>query len=129
MRTLRREGSLTSALVVIDFQDARQGPRSYDLVSLLNDSYVELDADFVSEMRERFEAGVDTSIADRYDVAALQRNLKALGTFGFQIARRGNDVYERYVGHTLSLVADNLARNPRWDGLRRILARHCEEIS
>ena len=30
-------------LVVIDFQDALQGPRQYDLVALLRDSYVELD--------------------------------------------------------------------------------------
>src|SRR5262249_31580838 len=29
--------------VVIDFQDALQGPRQYDLVALLRDSYVELD--------------------------------------------------------------------------------------
>ncbi len=34
-------------LVVIDFQDALQGPRQYDLVALLRDSYVELDRDFV----------------------------------------------------------------------------------
>ena len=33
-------------LVVIDFQDALQGPRQYDLVALLRDSYVELDRDF-----------------------------------------------------------------------------------
>ena len=30
-------------LVVIDFQDALQGPRQYDLVALLRDSYVELE--------------------------------------------------------------------------------------
>ena len=34
-------------LVVIDFQDALQGPRQYDLVALLRDSYVELDRAFV----------------------------------------------------------------------------------
>jgi aminoglycoside/choline kinase family phosphotransferase len=34
-------------LVVIDFQDALQGPRQYDLVALLRDSYVELDRGFV----------------------------------------------------------------------------------
>ena len=32
-------------LGVIDFQDARLGPDTYDLVSLLRDSYVELEPD------------------------------------------------------------------------------------
>ena len=34
-------------LVVIDFQDARMGPDTYDLVSLLRDSYVDLTSDQV----------------------------------------------------------------------------------
>ena len=34
-------------LKMIDFQDARLGPRQYDLVSLLRDSYIELDDSFV----------------------------------------------------------------------------------
>lgn len=115
-------------LVVIDFQDARRGPRAYDVVSLLNDSYVAHTKELAAAMVERFELAVGASIAKDYDVAALQRNLKALGTFGYQIGRRGNSVYERYLDGTLELVRANLERNPRWDSLRRILARYCEEI-
>lgn len=115
-------------LVVIDFQDARMGPRAYDLVSLLGDSYVRHSTGFVAEMRDYFEERTGVSIRDSYDVVALQRNLKALGTFGFQIARRGNRVYAPYVGPTLALVSTTLARAPRFEGLRRILSRHCEEI-
>ena len=115
-------------LVVIDFQDARRGPRSYDLVSLLNDSYVPHSAELVDEMTHRFEHAIGASMRPEYDVNALQRNLKALGTFGFQISVRGNDVYERYIAPTLGLVRTNLERNPRWDPLRRILAQHVEEV-
>jgi aminoglycoside/choline kinase family phosphotransferase len=116
-------------LAVIDFQDARQGPRAYDLVSLLNDSYVAHTPEFVGEMTERFERAVGVDVSEEYDPAALQRNLKALGTFGYQIGHRDNDVYERYLEGTLELVRANLERNPQWDSLRRILARHCEEIA
>lgn len=119
---------VSNELAVIDFQDARRGPRAYDLVSLLNDSYVGHTAEFVAAMVERFERAVGANVSKDYDVAALQRNLKALGTFGYQIETRGNPVYERYVSGTLGLVRTNLERNPRWDSLRRILARHCEEI-
>jgi hypothetical protein len=117
-----------TALTVIDFQDARMGPRCYDLVSLLNDSYVERDEGLVSEMREFFASRMSADVETEYDLAALQRNLKALGTFGFQIASRGNDVYLPYVSRTLALVRENLARNRRWSRLERTLGRHLPEL-
>src|SRR3954470_13492444 len=40
--------------VVIDFQDALQGPRQYDLVALLRDSYVELDRPLIDRMLKRY---------------------------------------------------------------------------
>ncbi|HEY7821057.1 MAG TPA: phosphotransferase, partial [Vicinamibacteria bacterium] len=116
------------AIAVIDHQDARMGPRCYDLASLLNDSYVALEAPLVAEMKELFSAGSGADVGAEYDVAALQRNLKALGTFGYQIAKRGNDVYRRYIPHTLSLVRANLEANQRWDRLRSALASHLPEL-
>jgi aminoglycoside/choline kinase family phosphotransferase len=115
-------------IAVIDHQDARMGPRCYDLASLLNDSYVELEDPLVDEMKGFFAAESGADVRAEYDVAALQRNLKALGTFGFQIGERGNDVYRRYVPRTLSLVRANLEANPRWDRLRSELARHLREL-
>ena len=38
----------------IDFQDARMGPATYDLASLLRDSYVDLPEGFVAERAEEF---------------------------------------------------------------------------
>jgi aminoglycoside/choline kinase family phosphotransferase len=115
-------------LAVIDFQDARMGPRCYDLASLLNDSYVVHGEDLALEMRQAFAASTGADVGSEYDVAALQRNLKALGTFGYQIVSRGNEVYRRYVGHTLGLVRANLERNERWGRLGRNLARHLPEL-
>jgi hypothetical protein len=114
-------------LTVIDFQDARMGPRCYDLVSLLNDSYVARDDALVADMKELFARELSADVEAEYDVAALQRNLKALGTFGFQISSRGNDVYLRYIDHTLGLVRENLARNRRWSRLERTLAQYLPE--
>ena len=117
-------------LAVIDFQDARMGPVSYDLVSLLRDSYVEHDLDFVAEMIEEFRRGTDSrEFESEFDLMALQRNLKALGTFGFQISVNGNDVYGPYVPTTLEMVRRNLAGSARWDGLRKTLSRHLPEVA
>jgi hypothetical protein len=94
----------------------------------VNDSYVAHTPELVAAMTERFQRAIGADLSAELDVAALQRNLKALGTFGYQIGQRDNPVYARYVEGTLRLIGANLERNPRWDALRRILARHCEEI-
>lgn len=122
-------------LVVIDFQDARMGPVSYDLVSLLRDSYVDLKADLVAEMKEQFllVTGTNrTSLEEEFDLMALQRNLKALGTFGNQVAVKRKSFYQRYVPHTLEMVRANLIEHSSragWDGLRRVLAAHLPELT
>jgi len=125
---------LDGELAVIDFQDARMGPMTYDLVSLVRDSYVEHDEEFIFEMVEEFRRGVKgVEVPDDFDseldLMSLQRNLKALDTFGYQISVRGNDVYQPYVTPTLELVRTNMARNRSWSGLRRVLSVYLTEIS
>ncbi len=123
-------------LYIIDFQDARLGPDTYDLVSLLRDSYVDLSEAVVDELIGHFltlkggEAGVETTRAfrRRFDLMALHRNLKALGTFGYQTSARGNTVYIQYIPRTLSYVRDNLARHARFARLREVLAAHLPEL-
>ena len=102
-----------SQLFIIDFQDARLGPDTYDLVSLLRDSYVDLAEQTVEELIAYFLAlkgttGAEREFRNRFDVMALQRNLKALGTFGYQTTARRNPVYIQYIPRTLRYVRNNL---------------------
>ena len=120
-------------LYIIDFQDARMGPDTYDLVSLLRDSYVDLPDPTVDDLIAYFIAlkrppGPDVAhrawedgFRARFDVMSLQRNLKALGTFGYQTSVRQNPVYIQYIPRTLRHVQRNLAVNPRFAELRGIL--------
>jgi aminoglycoside/choline kinase family phosphotransferase len=64
----------------------------------------------------------------RFDLMALQRNLKALGTFGFQTTSRGNTVYIQYIPRTLAYVRGHLERDLRFGRLRGLLAAHVEEL-
>ena len=64
----------------------------------------------------------------RFDLMAVQRNLKALGTFGFQASARGNTAYVQYVARTLRHVRSNLTRYPRFSRLHGLLAEHLEEL-
>jgi N-acetylmuramate 1-kinase len=127
-------------LFVIDFQDARMGPDTYDLASLLRDSYVDFTDEEVEELMAYFLAlqGHTASASagpalrrfrDRFDLMALQRNLKALGTFGYQATARGNPVYIQYMARTLAYARANLSRHPRFAALHRLLAAHIVELA
>jgi aminoglycoside/choline kinase family phosphotransferase len=122
----------SGSLHIIDFQDARLGPDTYDLVSLLRDSYVDLTDRELDELIAYFLAlKGGTGAGDfrrRFDLMALQRNLKALGTFGYQTTTRGNPVYIQYIPRTLRYVRDNLDKYPRFNRVRELLAAHVEEL-
>jgi len=120
-------------LCIIDFQDARLGPDTYDLASLLRDSYVDLPWPVVDDLIAYFlalqgRAGEHEEYRRRFDLMSLQRNLKALGTFGYQTAVRGNPVYIQYIPRTLNYVRENLRRYPRFSRLAGLLAAHIAEV-
>ena len=118
-------------LYIIDFQDARMGPDTYDLASLLRDSYVDLPETRVDELIRGFlklggaahaTPEAFSEYRRRFDLMSVQRNLKALGTFGHQTTSRNNPVYIQYIPRTLSYLRTNLERYPRFARLRELLA-------
>src|SRR5688500_2840371 len=127
-----------SELYIIDFQDARMGPDTYDLVSLLRDSYVDFTEHDVDDLVAFFLAlrtpagrtlpgPAQEEFRRRFDLMAVQRNLKALGTFGFQTISRGNPVYIQYIPRTLNYLRANIERYPRFGRLRELLGEHLDE--
>jgi aminoglycoside/choline kinase family phosphotransferase len=59
---------------------------------------------------------------------ALQRNLKALGTFGYQTTTRHNPVYIQYIPRTLNYARTTLEKYPRFGRLRELLAASIDEL-
>jgi N-acetylmuramate 1-kinase len=128
-------------LFIIDFQDARLGPDTYDLVSLLRDSYVDLPdaqvdglvAHFMALKREGTPHALPSSweqdFRDRFDAMALQRNLKALGTFGYQTTARGNPVYIQYIPRTLHYARRTLSAHARFARLQELLGDVVDEFA
>jgi N-acetylmuramate 1-kinase len=106
-------------LVMIDFQDARMGPAQYDLASLLRDSYVDLPEPLVLELLQHYMDGfAEGGSLDRdrfryvFDMTSLQRNIKALGTFGYQASVRKSDRYMSAIPRTARYVKNNLGKYP-----------------
>lgn len=90
---------------MIDWQDARQGPPCYDLASILRDSYRESGEQW-RNMAQAFILGVNGANLFEFVFSALQRNLKALGTFAYQYRVNGNDAYLKYIPQTLRYMED-----------------------
>ena len=115
-------------LYIIDFQDARMGPSSYDLVSLLKDS-IQLEP-------KEIEAQVDYYLAEaghgedqewfhrEFELMSIQRLLKALGTYGYQITVRGRkDTYTPYIAGSLQRVSLSLQAVSGFPYIRSMVER------
>jgi aminoglycoside/choline kinase family phosphotransferase len=126
------------ALAVIDFQDALQGPRHYDLVALLRDSYVELEWPFVERMVDRylqtFERVSGEKIAPRpfkefFDLLTIQRKLKDAGRFEYIHRVKGNSSFLPSIPASLRYAFEALARRPDFADLRAIAARYVPALA
>lgn len=124
-------------LIVIDFQDALQGPRQYDLVALLRDSYVELTKDFVDSMLdvyiEAFARETGEQIEPRpfkqfFDLLTVQRKLKDAGRFEFINRVKGNPGFLVSIPASLRYVRDAFAVQPELAPLRRLIAKYVPEV-
>src|SRR3954470_16051173 len=123
--------------VVIDFQDALQGPRQYDLVALLRDSYVELDRKLIDEMLARYLSEFPahggprldgTEFVAFFDLLTVQRKLKDAGRFVFIDQVKKNPSFLVHIPSSLRYVKDALERRPDLREIREILARHVPEL-
>ncbi|HEY0681145.1 MAG TPA: phosphotransferase [Steroidobacter sp.] len=99
---------------ILDFQDAVLGPVTYDLVSLLRDSYVEWPLERVhswikhfrdSAQRSGVDVGANPAQFQRwFDLMGVQRQLKVLGIFARLYHRDGKSGYLKDLPRTLSYV-------------------------
>lgn len=108
----------------IDFQDARMGPHTYDVASLLRDSYVkmsrntrvELFAHYVDVLSiRRRECGLEDmsrdELEEEFALVGLQRNIKALGSFAYLYRQKAKKIYLSYINHTLDNLLYESARH------------------
>jgi len=97
----------------LDFQDALMGPRVYDLVALLNDSYQTFDRAFVearlAEYADATHAPLEP-LALEFDYVTVQRKLKDAGRFVFIDRVKKNDSFLRFVVPTVRKVGEALTR-------------------
>ena len=121
---------------ILDFQDAVQGPVTYDLVSLLKDCYVAWPAARVRawalQFREqllarRFSLGATESEFIRwFDLVGLQRHIKVLGIFARLYYRDGKVGYLQDLPRVLRYTKEAAAQYAETAEFAEFIAKRIE---
>jgi N-acetylmuramate 1-kinase len=100
---------------ILDFQDAVEGPFTYDLASLLKDCYLKWPAEQIWQWALDFYKAAEPAIRDSieedqfrryFELMGAQRHLKAAGIFARLNHRDGKPGYLRDIPRTLSYIVD-----------------------
>ena len=116
---------------ILDFQDAVEGPLTYDLVSLLKDCYVKWPEEQIERWALSFYDRLSNDLRNNLDAAAfirqfdltgVQRHLKAAGIFARLLHRDGKTGYMQDVPRTLSYIVDVAPRYAELDFLSDLIS-------
>jgi len=119
-------------MFIIDFQDARLGPASYDVASLLSDPYSVLSRDAAKELaaefvgmkaQSRVPLGDPEEFENELQLMTVQRMLKAVGTYASQ-AVAGNEIYLPFIRPAVERALTAMSVVNRFDATRALLEQH-----
>ncbi len=119
---------------ILDFQDAVEGPLTYDLVSLLKDCYIRWPAGRTAQWVSNYYGLLDKSMHEAiteqdfiraFELMGVQRHLKAAGIFARLNHRDGKPGYMLDIPRTLSYIVDLLPRHDELGFLVRLINERC----
>ena len=119
---------------VLDFQDAVEGPVSYDLVSLLKDCYIKWPAGRIAQWVGDYYGLLDETMRARitqqdfvraFELTGVQRHLKAAGIFCRLNHRDGKPGYLADIPRTLSYIVDIAPRYGELGFLVQLVTERC----
>jgi aminoglycoside/choline kinase family phosphotransferase len=113
------------------------GPRAYDLVALLRDSYVTLDAGLLDAMLHRYREAIgDRSDAGEFrrlfDLLTVQRKLKDAGRFEYIHRVKNNPSFLPHIPASLAYVRSAFERlddDAAVRALRRVASSYVPELA
>jgi len=119
---------------IIDFQDAVEGPLTYDLVSLLKDCYISWPEEQTNSWALQFYDQLDDAIKKNmnpdqfirhFDLMGVQRHLKASGIFARLLHRDGKTGYMNDVPRTLDYIVALESKYDELSFLIDLITRRC----
>lgn len=119
---------------ILDFQDAVEGPLTYDLVSLLKDCYIRWPEEkvktwakqFYDRLGDHLTAQIDPRQFARYfDLMGAQRHLKAAGIFARLKHRDGKSGFIPDIPRTLEYIEALESKYEELGFLTNLISRRC----
>ncbi len=119
---------------ILDFQDAVEGPLTYDLVSLLKDCYIRWPSEQLWRWMLDFYAGLDAStrglvsqkqFTRDFELMGVHRHLKAAGIFARLNHRDGKPDYLQDIPRTLNYIVELLPRYAELEFLVTLIRERC----
>jgi N-acetylmuramate 1-kinase len=119
---------------ILDFQDAVEGPFTYDLVSLLKDCYVRWPAGQVKTWAAQFHSALAehnlvsmgvVRFMRSFELMGVQRHLKAAGIFSRLNHRDGKPAYLQDIPRTLGYIVEIAPRYPELNFLEQVIRERC----
>ena len=113
-------------LVIIDFQDARMGIPQYDLASLLDDCYYQLNEENKVNLLNYYYQSLDKDIHEQsfdeflslYNDMVIQRAFKAIGSFSYIFKERNDVRYLKYIGFAMEKIRKILLADEKYGPLK-----------
>lgn len=102
---------------LIDFQDALKGTVLYDLVALLNDSYIEFAPEQLDALLHYYAESLPSThayfekqdqLVKDFHIISLQRKLKDVGRFQYILTVKKNDQFIQHVNLTIDKIQNSL---------------------
>lgn len=122
---------------ILDFQDAVEGPLTYDLVSLLKDCYIKWPTQLVQEWMKQVYARllplVKNDLNEKqfvlfFDLMGVQRHLKAAGIFARLKHRDNKPGYLNDIPRTLGYIVDLKGEYNELDWLISFIQTKCYPV-
>ncbi len=119
---------------ILDFQDAVEGPLTYDVVSLLKDCYVSWPPQQVNawalQFYEQLDEKTKTQLGSaqfirQFDLMGVQRHLKASGIFARLLHRDGKTGYMPDVPRTLEYIVGLESEYAELGFLTKLISERC----
>lgn len=122
---------------ILDFQDAVEGPLTYDVVSLLKDCYIKWPdeqvktwvLDYFERVGEHVKGDlIEEDFLRHFDLTGVQRHLKAAGIFARLNHRDGKPGYLDDIPRTLEYISDTAVRYDELGFLSDLIANRISPL-
>jgi N-acetylmuramate 1-kinase len=118
-------------LFVIDFQDARLGPASYDIVSLCFDPYLQLKPDqyknlfnqSLKHLSNQISSVILDEITSCWQEVLLQRLLKVIGSYSYLSRTKHNSFYSKATPTAVKILTSLTELQHKWPYLSQTLCQ------